>query len=210
MPVSASAAAMGTTANGVRPSGVSPAATTLCPVRHTVFYMLGAEGATTTETHWQCAFVHAYGIPDHAASAKEFIFDNFHQKTVDKEICLTDVGYVGDYFWIYASFDGYPWYLAGSTGQVATGSELTASSYNAHWTGTGTTFSTGCVTVTLGPYQYVYFGIVDALLLHMAADLKGPCGESALTLLTVGCTATGISVSKGWSPGGLEIHWYTF
>jgi hypothetical protein len=128
-------------------------------------------------------------------------------------ITISDVGYVGDYYGLWVTDSSSltsDWAKVGTTPQVKTGSELTASGYNSHWTGTGTKYSEKSFVVYDPGGIAEYFAVVDSLMTAMGSSLNAACGTTTATLLSSGCTATGISVSSGWSPASFDIDFSAY
>jgi len=159
-------------------------------------------GCTMSATDWQGASMTHHGWGP--------IYEVYCIGSCDIKVTIKDQGYVGDYYGLWVTTDSTfatSWGQIGATPQVKTGAQLTAPSYNAKWTGTGTTLSKASFNVYFPSGVAEYLRIYDALWGGMGAQLDGPCGVTASTLLSSGCTATGISVSSGWSPAGYSVTW---
>ena len=119
-------------------------------------------------------------------------------------ITITDCCYEGDFYQLWSTTDPTGltgWTLVATTDQVNTGSELAAPTYDPSWTGTGTQYSSTTFNIPMS--GTVLFAVRDAIFDKMVS-LLGPSCSGAL-VVTDGCTATGISVSGGWSPAGFDI-----
>jgi hypothetical protein len=128
-------------------------------------------------------------------------------------ITITDQGWVGDFYALWVTDNSTllkDWAKVGSTPEVKTGSPLTAPTYNAHWTGKGTKYSSMSFVVYDPKGVTEYFAVQDVLMGLMGGSLDSPCGVTTPTLLSGGCTATGISVSAGWSPAGYSIDFAAY
>jgi hypothetical protein len=117
-------------------------------------------------------------------------------------ITILDFFAVGDYYELWESSS--PAFssptLVGTTPQVKTDTNIVAPSFNPLWDGTGSTHSTGTFIVSV-PSGTTYFAVRDAIQGALGAALlvsPFPCGTITLsTLLSSGCTATGVSVVAG-------------
>ena len=164
------------------------------------------------ETSWQCT-LHATDVLGHALTVNGWsntIFEVFCYAACNSKITISDYGYAGDYYSLWVTDDSTlatDWGEVGVTPQVATSSELAASGYNSHWTGTGSTYSQKTFIVYDPGGVHEYFAVHDNLMNAVTKALDGPCGVTAATLLASGCTATGISMSTGWNPAGFDSTW---
>ena len=119
-------------------------------------------------------------------------------------ITITDCCYEGDYYALYSTTDPTGltgWTLVGTTDQVDTGSELAAPTYDPFWTGTGSAYSS--TTFNIPQTGTVLYVVRDVIFNTMVTLLGSSCGGS--DVVYDGCSATGISVSSGWSPAGFDI-----
>ena len=177
-----------------------------------VYYAVGWYNNTT---YWGCT-LHAkdwqgHSLPSHGWGLS--IYEVYCSTPCNSRITVSDIGYVGDYYTLYVTDSSAlttGWGEVGATPQVKTSSELNASSYNSHWTGTGTKSSSASFVVYDPGGVAEYFAVVDSLMGKMTHSLDGPCGVSATTLLSSGCTATGIYVSGAWSPAGFDIDFAAY
>jgi hypothetical protein len=138
------------------------------------------------------------------------IFEVYCIPACQSAITIADYGYAGDYYSLWVTDDSTlatDWALVGTTPQVTTSSELNASAYNSHWTGTGSKYSTKTFYVYDPSGVAEYFAINDGLMGKMTQKLDGPCGVKAATLLSSGCSVSGIYVAGGWSPAGFDTTW---
>ena len=142
------------------------------------------------------------GLGSATSSWGETIFSVTATTTVS--ITITDCCYEGDYYALYATTDPTGltgWTLVGTTDQVDTGSELVAPTFDAAWTGTGTQYSS--TTFDIPQSGTVLYAVRDVLFDTMVTLLGSSCGGASV--VTGGCSATGISASPSWSPAGYEI-----
>jgi hypothetical protein len=125
-------------------------------------------------------------------------------------VTITDQGWVGDNYALWTTTDSTfktGWGLIGTTPEVKTGSALVAPSYNSKWTGTGTKYSSATFDVYFPAGIAQYLRVYDALFGQIGQKLDTACGVNTTALLASGCSATGISVSGGWSPAAFGITW---
>ena len=117
-------------------------------------------------------------------------------------ITVEDLFVVGDYFELWESSS--PGFTAptlfGTTPPVHTDANLVAPGANPLWDGAGSAHSTKTFIVPV-PSGVTYFAVRDALQDAAGAALlvsPFPCGSISLsTLLSSGCSATGISLTGG-------------
>jgi hypothetical protein len=142
-------------------------------------------------------------VPFHSWSYETFrVVGPVTVKVTLKDCCLK-----GDYYalWVDSgkALKAANWGNLGHTPAVNTSSALTAPTYNPLWTGVGHKLSAGSFTVYVPSGVTFMFRINDLLFAQMVSKLAGPCAEHGYQVVTVGCTATGISVGPGWSAAGL-------
>jgi len=121
-------------------------------------------------------------------------------------ITVTDCCDVGDYYQLWESSNAVftaPT-LVGTTPQVHTDSSIVAPSYNPLWDGKGSTYSAATFIVTV-PSGTTYFAVRDSIQDAMGVLLDAPCSETTLSLVSLGCTATGISVLPDFLLAGFSI-----
>jgi hypothetical protein len=119
-------------------------------------------------------------------------------------ITITDCCYEGDFYSLWSTTDTTGltgWTLVGTTDQVYTGPELVAPTYDPFWTGTGSAYSSTTFNIPMS--GTVLFAVRDDIFDQMVNLLGTSCGGASV--VTAGCSATGISVSGGWSAAGYEI-----
>jgi hypothetical protein len=121
-------------------------------------------------------------------------------------IKVTDCCDYGDYYqlWESSSAGFTAPTLVGTTPQVHTDSSIVAPSYNPLWDGTGSTYSTATFVVAV-PSGITYFAVRDSIQDAMGALLDGPCSKTTLQLVSLGCTANGISVLPDYLLAGFTI-----
>ena len=194
---------------GVTGNGAQPFATASGPsCTGTTFMTYGS--TYTNESVWGCTMkatdVYGKNLPRHGWT--DTIFEVLCSPACDAKITISDAGFVGDYYSLWATDDSTfatDWGMIGETPQVATSSELVASAYNSHWTGAGTKYSSKSFIVYVPQGIFEYFAINDVLMTKMTQKLDSPCGVSATTLLSTGCSVSGIYASSAWSPAGFDV-----
>jgi hypothetical protein len=209
--VLASGAATAATAVPLSPKNAAPLATG-AGCNYVTFVYFAQEFYNGNESVWACA-IHATNVlgkklPVHGWS--NTIFEVSCAPACQSKITIADYGYAGDDYSLWVTDDSSlatDWAMVGTTPQVDTSSALTAPGYNSHWTGTGSTYSQKTFYVYDPDGIAEFFAIHDNLMGAMTTALDGPCGVSAATLLSSGCSASGISVGAGWSPAGFGTSW---
>lgn len=177
-----------------------------------VYYSVGWYNNTT---YWGCT-LHAKdwlgnNLPTNGWGLS--FYGVFCSTACNSRITISDYGYAGDFYTLYVTDNASmtsDWAKVGSTPQVQTSSQLVAPGYDSHWTGSGTTYSSRSFVVYAPAGVEEYFGVVDSLMAVMSHRLDAPCGVTTATLLSSGCSATGISVGTGWSPAGFDIDFQEY
>ncbi len=158
------------------------------------FFTCSAAGTTTTGT----------SIPKRNWDPNVFTISG----PITVHINITDSGSIGDFYQLWMTIDtslATGWFKLGTTPKVHTDSALVAPAFSFLWDGTGKTFSTATFILTIPSGTKMLFRVNDPLFLQMGKHLTTPCAESTLTLLTLGCSVPGVSVSPGWNPGPFTI-----
>ncbi len=121
---------------------------------------------------------------------------------------ITDCCLVGDHYSLYKTTDSTlntGWSRIMSTPQVATGPQLVAPTFNPLWNGNGTTYSTKTATIIIPAGSTVFLRVNDDLFTQMGSSLDSACSTDTESLVTAGCSVSGVSVGSGWTPAGFTL-----
>jgi hypothetical protein len=191
-------------------AGVSPAVVG-GPTCATTVNVTGG-GHHSTAVLWGCKMnaVTAGGayLPSHGWANRVFELNCLSGCNVNVTV-LANGGF-GDYFSLWYTPDPSlqtSWARLGGTPQVYTGPQLLASTYNPHWNGYGITSSQRTFAFYAPPGIPEFLGVHDDLFSQMTQKLDGPCGVSSSSLLTSGCSTSGIWVGSHWSGSTFASTW---
>jgi len=147
-------------------------------------------------------------VPLHSWDSNVFSITNPTGFNLPVSVTILDGFYVSDYYALWKTTDGSlatGWSQILSTPQVHTDSTLVAPAYVALWDGTGSTYSTKTGKVVVPAGSTLYLRVNDPLFSTMVSKLDKPCGTTADTLLSSGCSVPGIFVGTFYSPAGFTI-----
>ena len=147
-------------------------------------------------------------VPLHSWDPNVYSITNPTGFNLPVSVNMLDLFLVSDYYALWKTTDGSlatGWSQTMSTPQVHTDKSLVAPGFVALWDGTGTTHSTKTGKLVVPAGTTLYLRVNDPLFSAMANKLDKPCGTTADTLLTSGCSVPGIFVDSGYSPALFTI-----